>query len=186
VFLSADTEWMDYGAKRNLVKNDTRENLLGNRLVLTAPKDSKIDQVGIAPGFDLAALVGNGRIATGILGAIIAVIWLGMVGWGAATLVWSVANERLGKSKGRDFKRRNPRRAPFDPYAGLQFAFGRSHDGAWFHPSYTKCRADNCVVGECPLASGKTLTAIFAATPKRGTFRHSDVCDVTQRRFCIA
>jgi molybdate transport system substrate-binding protein len=43
VFLSADTDWMDYGAKRNLIKNDTRENLLGNRLVLIAPKDSKID-----------------------------------------------------------------------------------------------------------------------------------------------
>ncbi|HWX14908.1 MAG TPA: molybdate ABC transporter substrate-binding protein, partial [Methylocella sp.] len=51
VFLSANTEWMDYGAKRNLIKNDTRENLLRNRLVLTAPKDSKIDEVSIAPGF---------------------------------------------------------------------------------------------------------------------------------------
>jgi molybdate transport system substrate-binding protein len=70
VFLSADTEWMDYGAKRNLIKNDTRENLLGNRLVLIAPKDSKIDKVNIAPGFDLAALVGNGRIATGDVRAV--------------------------------------------------------------------------------------------------------------------
>jgi molybdate transport system substrate-binding protein len=56
VFLSVDIDWMDYGAKRNLIKNDTRENLLGNRLVLIAPKDSKIDKVSIAPGFDLAAL----------------------------------------------------------------------------------------------------------------------------------
>jgi molybdate transport system substrate-binding protein len=70
VYLSADTEWMDYGAKRNLIKNDTRENLLGNRLVLTAPKDSKIDEVSIAPGFDLASLVGNGRIATGDVRAV--------------------------------------------------------------------------------------------------------------------
>ena len=70
VFLSADTEWMDYGAKRNLIKNDTRENLLGNRLVLTAPKDSKIDKVSIAPGFDLAALIGNGRMATGDVRAV--------------------------------------------------------------------------------------------------------------------
>ena len=70
VYLSADTEWMDYGAKRNLIKNDTRENLLGNRLVLTAPKNSKIDEVSIAPGFDLASLVGNGRIATGDVRAV--------------------------------------------------------------------------------------------------------------------
>ncbi len=70
VFLSADVDWMDYGAKRNLIKNDTRLNLLGNRLVLIAPKDSKLDNVTIAPGFDLAALAGGGRIATGDVRAV--------------------------------------------------------------------------------------------------------------------
>jgi molybdate transport system substrate-binding protein len=65
VFLSADIDWMDYGAKNNLINNDSRENLLGNRLVLIAPKDSKIDKVSIERGFDLAGLLGNGRIATG-------------------------------------------------------------------------------------------------------------------------
>jgi molybdate transport system substrate-binding protein len=70
IFLSADIDWMDYGAKHNLIKNDTRENLLGNRLVLIAPKDSKISSVTIAPGFDLAALAGNGRIATGDVRAV--------------------------------------------------------------------------------------------------------------------
>ena len=62
VFLSADVDWMDYGAKHNLIKNDSREDLLGNRLVLIAPKDSKIDKVTIERGFNLAGLVGNGRI----------------------------------------------------------------------------------------------------------------------------
>src|SRR6185312_8132714 len=47
VFLSADVDWMNYGAKHNLIKNDSRENLLSNRLVLIAPKDSKIDKVNI-------------------------------------------------------------------------------------------------------------------------------------------
>lgn len=70
VFVSADVNWMDYGAQRNLVQNDTRINLLGNRLVLIAPKDSKIGDVTIAPGFDLAALAGNGRIATGDVRAV--------------------------------------------------------------------------------------------------------------------
>jgi molybdate transport system substrate-binding protein len=70
VFFSADIDWMDYGATHNLIKNDTRENLLGNRLVLIAPKDSKIGNVTIAPGFDLAALAGNGRIATGDVRAV--------------------------------------------------------------------------------------------------------------------
>ena len=41
VFVSADVNWMDYGAQRNLVRNDTRINLLGNRLVLIAPKDPR-------------------------------------------------------------------------------------------------------------------------------------------------
>jgi molybdate transport system substrate-binding protein len=65
MFASADVEWMDYAVQNKLIKNDTRVNLLGNRLVLIAQKDSKIDSVNIAPGFDLAALAGNGRIVTG-------------------------------------------------------------------------------------------------------------------------
>src|SRR5260221_9032203 len=64
VFVSADLDWMDYGTQHKLIKDDTRVNLLGNRLVLIAPKDSKIGNVTIAPGFDLAKLVGNGRIVT--------------------------------------------------------------------------------------------------------------------------
>ena len=70
VFLSADIDWMDYGIKHNLIKNDTRKDLLGNRLVLIAAKDSKIGNVSIAPGFDLAALAGSGRIATGDVRAV--------------------------------------------------------------------------------------------------------------------
>jgi molybdate transport system substrate-binding protein len=70
VFLSADVDWMDYGIKHNVIKNDTRKDLLGNRLVLIAPKDSKIGNVTIAPGFDLAGLVGSGHIATGDVRAV--------------------------------------------------------------------------------------------------------------------
>jgi molybdate transport system substrate-binding protein len=70
VFLSADIDWMDYGIKHNLIKNNRRENLLGNRLVLIAPKDSKIGNVTIAPGLDLAALAGSGHIATGDVRAV--------------------------------------------------------------------------------------------------------------------
>ena len=70
VFGSADVDWMDYGAKHNLIQTDTRLDLLGNRLVLIAPKDSKIGDVKIGPGFDLAGLAGNGRIATGDVRAV--------------------------------------------------------------------------------------------------------------------
>ena len=70
IFASADLDWMDYLAKKKLIKADTRVNLLGNRLVLIAPKDSKIGTVAIGPGFDLAKLAGDGRIATGDVRAV--------------------------------------------------------------------------------------------------------------------
>jgi molybdate transport system substrate-binding protein len=63
VFASADVEWMDYVAGKKLIKDDSRVNLLGNRLVLIAPKDAPLGEVTIAPGFDIATLAGDGRIA---------------------------------------------------------------------------------------------------------------------------
>lgn len=64
VFISADLAWMDYLAQKKLIKDDTRSNLLGNRIVLVAPKD-KAAAVEIKEGFDLAALVGDGKLAMG-------------------------------------------------------------------------------------------------------------------------
>jgi molybdate transport system substrate-binding protein len=61
-FISADLDWMDYVAHKNLIKADTRSNLLGNRIVLIAPKD-KAQAVDIKPGFDLAKILGDGRLA---------------------------------------------------------------------------------------------------------------------------
>jgi molybdate transport system substrate-binding protein len=63
VFASADLDWMDYLDKKKLIKDATRVNLLGNKLVLIAPKDSKLDNVTIGQGFDIAKLAGDGRIA---------------------------------------------------------------------------------------------------------------------------
>jgi molybdate transport system substrate-binding protein len=70
VFVSADLDWMDYGSTKKLIKDDTRVNLLGNRIVLIAPKDSTIGDVTIGPGFDLAKLAGSGRITTGDVKAV--------------------------------------------------------------------------------------------------------------------
>jgi molybdate transport system substrate-binding protein len=70
IFVSADLEWMDYGIKNKLINPATRVNLLGNRLVLIAPKDSKIIHTKLEKGFDLAKLVGEGRIATGDVKAV--------------------------------------------------------------------------------------------------------------------
>jgi molybdate transport system substrate-binding protein len=63
VFISADLRWMDYATEHKLIKPDSRVNLLGNKLVLIAPADSKLDHVPIAKGFDIAKLAGDGRIA---------------------------------------------------------------------------------------------------------------------------
>jgi molybdate transport system substrate-binding protein len=70
IFLSADTDWMDYAIARKAVNEATRTNLLGNSIVLIAPKDSRIDKVTIGPGFDLARLAGDGKIATGDVSAV--------------------------------------------------------------------------------------------------------------------
>jgi molybdate transport system substrate-binding protein len=51
-----------YLATRKLIKPDTRFDLLGNQLVLIAPKDSNLTAT-IAAGFPIASLIGNGRLA---------------------------------------------------------------------------------------------------------------------------
>jgi molybdate transport system substrate-binding protein len=65
IFVSADTDWMDYAGSKKNINESTQVNLLGNSIVLIAPKDSKIDNVTIGQGFDLAKLAGDGKIATG-------------------------------------------------------------------------------------------------------------------------
>ena len=117
VFASADLDWMDYGSQKKLIKDDTRVNLLGNRLVLIAPKDSKLDKVTSAPSFDLAKLTGDGRIVTGDVRAV-------PVGrYAKAALEKRGARHRLcdGRQGGaeREGRRRLPRRlAPADRLSG--------------------------------------------------------------------
>ncbi|HKA82201.1 MAG TPA: molybdate ABC transporter substrate-binding protein, partial [Xanthobacteraceae bacterium] len=69
IFISADLDWMDYGQQKDLIKPGTRSNLLGNRLVLIAPKDANLS-VNIQPGVDLAAPLKGGRLATANVDAV--------------------------------------------------------------------------------------------------------------------
>jgi molybdate transport system substrate-binding protein len=62
IFFSADTDWMDYLEKAGDIAPGTRKDLLGNRLVLVAAADAK-RAPPIAPGFDLAGALGNGKLA---------------------------------------------------------------------------------------------------------------------------
>jgi molybdate transport system substrate-binding protein len=62
LFISADTDWMNYVEKKDLIQKDTRVNLLGNKIVLIAPKDSKAT-VDVKQGFDLAKALAGGKLA---------------------------------------------------------------------------------------------------------------------------
>lgn len=64
IFVSADQKWMDYIAEQKKVAVGSRRDLLRNTLVLIAPVASKAT-LKIAPGFGLAAALGDGRLAVG-------------------------------------------------------------------------------------------------------------------------
>jgi molybdate transport system substrate-binding protein len=65
VFFSADLDWVDYVDQRHLLKPGSRHDVVGNRLVLIAPADSKVS-VRIRPGVDFASALGaEGKLATG-------------------------------------------------------------------------------------------------------------------------
>jgi len=62
VFMSADLDWMKYLSDKNLTKKDTETQLLGNSIVLVAPAGSSV-ALKIAPNFDLAGTLGDGKLA---------------------------------------------------------------------------------------------------------------------------
>jgi len=64
LYLSANGAWMDFLVTRGAIEADSRVNLLGNQLVLIAPVESALS-IRIAAGFDLAAALGDGRLAMG-------------------------------------------------------------------------------------------------------------------------
>ncbi len=62
LFISADLEWMNYVAQRQLIRAASRSHLLSNRLVLIAPAASQVT-LPITPNFPLAAALGENRLA---------------------------------------------------------------------------------------------------------------------------
>jgi molybdate transport system substrate-binding protein len=64
IYISADERWMDYAAERKLIEPATRASRLGNVLVLITPPGDK-RKLDIRPGFDLAGMIGSGKLATG-------------------------------------------------------------------------------------------------------------------------
>jgi molybdate transport system substrate-binding protein len=65
VFFSADVDWMDYAQSHELIDPASRQDVVGNHLVLIAPAASDV-KLQIAPGFKLASALGkDGKLATG-------------------------------------------------------------------------------------------------------------------------
>lgn len=62
VYVSADSDWMDYLAQRRLIVASSRRDLLTNRLALIAPADSKL-ALKIGRGMPIARALGAGRLA---------------------------------------------------------------------------------------------------------------------------
>ncbi len=70
LFFSADLDWMTYLEGRKLIRPGSRVDLLGNRIVLIAPKASLID-VKLLKGVDLVAALGReGRLAMATVDAV--------------------------------------------------------------------------------------------------------------------
>lgn len=64
VYVSAHPQWINYLEERGLLDAGSRTDLLGNELVLIAPRDSTIE-LAIVPDFPLTAALGDGRLAMG-------------------------------------------------------------------------------------------------------------------------
>ena len=64
LFVSADEASMDEAAKGGAIRADTRRDLLGNALVLIAPKTAPADKLALDAA-SLAQALGDGKLATG-------------------------------------------------------------------------------------------------------------------------
>lgn len=73
LFFSADLDWMDYAASKGLIKQESRVSLLGNSLVIIAPRDQALQifkQFLDKPLSELASMLGSGRLAMGHVDAV--------------------------------------------------------------------------------------------------------------------
>lgn len=95
VFIPASVPWMDAVEADGLLLPGTRVDLVGNSLVLVA-SDPEAEAVEIGQGFDLAGLLGDGRLAMALVDAVPAGIY------GKAALeslgVWEAVSPRVAQA----------------------------------------------------------------------------------------
>lgn len=65
LFISADQQWMDYAQDKKLTDTATRYTLLGNALVVIAPKASDVKHFAITDNTDWKSLLKGGHLAVG-------------------------------------------------------------------------------------------------------------------------
>jgi molybdate transport system substrate-binding protein len=96
VFVSANLDWMEYLSQLGLTVKQSETRLLGNRIVLVAPAGSDVEAT-IAPGFDLAGILGDGRLAMANTDAVPAGIY------GKAALqtlgVWDAVSAKVAQAE---------------------------------------------------------------------------------------
>ena len=88
IFISANPGWMDALEREGLIDPASRFDLLGNNLVLVA-HGRGVAPVRVGPGLDIAAMLGEGRLAMPLVDAVPAGIY------GKAALEWLGAWEVL-------------------------------------------------------------------------------------------
>ena len=94
MFISAAVNWMDTLAEAGDIQPDTRSDLLGNDLVLVAGPDAA--PVDLVAGVDLAGLIGDGKIAMGLVDSVPA----GMYGKEALTSlgIWDAVFPKVAQA----------------------------------------------------------------------------------------
>lgn len=65
LFISADQQWMDYVVQKKAIDEASRYTLLGNELVLVAPKEAKSPQVTLSKNTDWKSLLQGQRLSVG-------------------------------------------------------------------------------------------------------------------------
>ena len=97
IFFSADLAWMDYLQQKNLIDVASRHTLLGNTLVLIAPKDSTVS-LPIETNFPLLQALGpDGKLAMASIDSVPA----GKYGKAALTYlgVWDQVSPRVAQAE---------------------------------------------------------------------------------------
>ena len=94
VFLSANVQWMDYLENKGLIETASRIDLLGNQLVLVAPKGRAASESTV-DGAATRALLGDGRLAMALVDAVPA----GQYGKAAleALGIWDALRDRVAQ-----------------------------------------------------------------------------------------